>query len=116
MVMPSAPTATLIVIQSEFLFELLIILLDFPARFGHLHQAPQGVVGRQITEEVLGRLRGLFRPLHEQPDLFPRAAALMKSVRSLNATGPEARLQPSFAAFPPANFLPALGLLGSFFD
>src|SRR5436190_3931785 len=29
---------------------------------------------------------------------------------------PEARLQPTFAAFPPTNFLPSLGLLRSFFD
>src|SRR5579863_2309462 len=30
----------------------------------------------------------------------------------LHAGRPEARLQPAFAPFPPANFLPALGLLG----
>jgi hypothetical protein len=31
MVMPSGPAATLIMIQPEFLLELLIVLLDFPA-------------------------------------------------------------------------------------
>ncbi len=32
-------------------------------------------------------------------------------MRSLHASGPKARLQPSLAAFPPANFLPALSLV-----
>src|SRR5260370_30497084 len=116
MVMQSAPTATLIVIQSQFLLELLIVLLDFPARLGHLHKATKTVIGRQITQEISGRLRVLFRPLYQQPDLFPWLTALMKSVRSLHAARPEARFQPTFAAFPPANFLPTLGLLSSFFD
>src|SRR5712692_8084565 len=35
-----------IMVQSEFLLELLIILLDFPARFGDLYEAPKAVVGR----------------------------------------------------------------------
>src|SRR6266478_1190817 len=43
MVMPPAPTATLVVVQSEFFLELLIILLDFPARFGDLYEAPKAV-------------------------------------------------------------------------
>jgi len=31
MVIPTAPTATLIVVQAVFFFELLVVLLDFPA-------------------------------------------------------------------------------------
>src|SRR5260370_7105207 len=116
MVMPSAPTAAFIVIKSEFLFELLIVLLDFPARLGHLYQATKTVSGRQITQEGVGRLRDLFRPLHQQPDLFPWLTAFMKSVRNLHPARPEARLQPTLAAFSPANFLPALSLLSSLFD
>src|SRR6266481_490756 len=114
--MPSAPTAALIVIQSEFFLELLIVLLDFPARLGHLYKATKTVVARQITQEVFGRRRGLIRPFHEQPDLFPWLTALMKSVRNLHAARPEARLQPTLASFPPANFLPTLGLPSGFFD
>ena len=36
-VMPSSPTTALIMIESEFLFQLLVILFDFPARFGNLN-------------------------------------------------------------------------------
>ena len=64
-VMPSAPTAALIMIQAEFLLELLIILLDFPARFGDLYEAPKAVIGRQVAEEIPGRLSGPFWPFHK---------------------------------------------------
>src|SRR5712692_9679234 len=40
----------------------------------------------------------------------------MKSMGGLHATRPKARLQPSFAAFPPANSFPALSLLSRFLD
>src|SRR5260370_42601144 len=116
MVMPSARSAAFIVIQSEFLFELLIVLLDFPARIGHLYQATKTVSVRHTTQEVESRLRALSRPLHQQPDLFPWLTAFMKSVRNLHPARPEARLQPTLAAFSPANFLPALSLLSSLFD
>src|SRR5471032_2213934 len=115
-VMPAAPTEPLIVIQPEFLLELLIVLLDLPACFGDLHKSSKTVIGRQIAKEMPGRLRGFFGPLDQQPDLFAWVAALVKSMGRLHADRPEARLQPTFAAFPPANFLPALGLLRSFFD
>src|SRR4051794_1192170 len=103
-------------IEPEFLLELLIILLDLPARLGDLHQASKTVITRQIAEEIPRRLRGFFRPLDQQPDLFEWLAALVKSMRRLHPERTETRLQPTFAAFPPANVLPALGLLRSFFD
>src|SRR6266481_9496018 len=115
-VVPTAPTAPLVVVQPQFLFELLIVLLDLPACFGDLHQPSKTVLGREIAKEIPGRLRGFFRPLDQQPDRFAWLAALVKSMGRLHADRPEARLQPTFAAFPPANFLPALGLLRSFFN
>ena len=115
-VVPAAPAAPLIVIQPEFLLELLIVLLDLPTCFGDLYQSPKTVVSGQVAEEISGRLRGCFRPLDKQPDLFAWLAALMKSMGRLRADRPEARLQPTSAALPPANSLPALGLLRSFFD
>ena len=57
--MPAVPTATLIVIQPEFLFELLIVLLDLPTGLGHLYQPAETVGGGQITEEVFDGLGGL---------------------------------------------------------
>ena len=115
-VVPAAPTAPLIVIQTEFLFKLLIVLLDLPACFGDLHQSAKAVIGGQVAEEIPGRFRRFFRPFNQQPDFFAWIAARVKSVGGLYASRPEARLQPTFTAFPPANFLPALGLLCRFFD
>src|SRR5580704_7142045 len=112
---PAAPVAPLVVIQSELLLELLIVLLDLPACFGDLHQSSKAVIGRQIAEEIPGRFRSFFRPLGQQPDLFARFATLVKSVGRLHAGRPEARLQAAFTAFPPAYFLPVSGLLCSFF-
>src|SRR4029453_12605000 len=103
-------------IQPEFLLELLIVLLDLPACFGDLHQSSKTVINRQIAEEIPGRLRRFFRPLDQQPDLFAWVAALVKSMGRLHPDRTESRLQPTFAAFPPANLLPALGLLRSSFD
>src|SRR5271166_6717382 len=73
-------------------------------------------MGRQIAEEIPARLRGFGRPLDEQPDFFAGFTALMKSVRSLHPPRPKAGLQPTLAAFPPANFLPACGLLSGLLD
>ena len=64
MTMPTPSTAAFVVIQPRFLFELLIVVFDLAAAFGGPHQAPQGVLCRQVTEEVLGGLRLGLRPLH----------------------------------------------------
>ena len=115
-VMPSAPTPALIMIKSEFLLQLLVVLLDLPSRFGDLNQSTETVLGGQIAKEVFGRLRSFDGPLDQQPKLFTRLTTFMKSVRGLHTPRPETALQPTFAAFPPANFLPALRLLSGFPD
>src|SRR6516164_6344860 len=114
--MPAVPTATLIVIQPEFLFELLIVLLDLPTGLGHLYQPAETVGGGQITEEVFDGLGGLLRPFHQQPDLFAGLTTLMKPVGGLHTSRPEARFQPAFAALPPTNFLPTLSRLCDLFN
>ena len=44
--MESAPTATFVVTQPEFLLQFLIIPLDDPAVFGKAHQFDQRHIGR----------------------------------------------------------------------
>ena len=39
--MPALPAAPFVVVQSQFLFQLLIVLFDSPAQFGQLHQAAE---------------------------------------------------------------------------
>src|SRR5207244_5236689 len=68
MMMPAWPAAPFVVVQSQFLFELLVVLLHSPAEFSQPHQAPQRDLLRQVREPILG---GRFRfrwPLDQQPD------------------------------------------------
>src|SRR4051812_23554356 len=52
--MKAAPTASFIMIEPEFLLEVLIIPLDPPAQLGRVNQIDQG--RRQGREPVLARL------------------------------------------------------------
>jgi hypothetical protein len=54
---PALPVATVIVIQAEFFFELVIVLLDSAAALDKPHDPPQQGAGREIAQPVLGRAR-----------------------------------------------------------
>ena len=49
MVMPALPVAAFVVIQAEFFFELVIILLDLPAAFDEPYDTAQGIVSGKIA-------------------------------------------------------------------
>ena len=51
--MKSAPATTFEVVESEFLFEFLIVALDAPAQLGHPHQLPERGVGWQVHRKYL---------------------------------------------------------------
>src|SRR3954469_9775945 len=74
MVMETAPAAPLIVPQSEFLLELLVVAFDAPPELGKFDQAREGDVLRQGREPVLGGLLLAFRPLDQKPFLRARFA------------------------------------------
>ena len=46
---PSLPVATFVVIQAEFFFELVLILLDLPTAFEESYDTSQGVVSRKVA-------------------------------------------------------------------
>jgi hypothetical protein len=46
---PSLPVATFVVIQAEFFFELVIILLDLPTAFDESYDTAQRVVSRKVA-------------------------------------------------------------------
>src|SRR6266849_5680587 len=52
--MPAWPAAPFVVVQSQFLFELLVVLLHSPAEFSQAHQAPQRDLLGQVREPILG--------------------------------------------------------------
>ena len=64
-VMPALPIATFIMVQAEFLFELMIVLLDLPTTFDQADDAPQCIVTGKVTETILGRCLFRLRPLDQ---------------------------------------------------
>src|SRR6187455_1117372 len=72
MMMKAAPAASFIMIEPQFLLEILIIPLNSPAQLGPVDQIDQGGRGRQSRKPVLGRLRVTRRPLDQQPLLRMR--------------------------------------------
>lgn len=56
-----------LMIQTELFVELLVILIDCPARFGQSHPPPQAATGRQLGEQVLDRRRSAFGPPPPEP-------------------------------------------------
>src|SRR5215831_19593117 len=97
--MPARPAAAFVMIQPEFLLELLIVLCDLPATFSDPHQPPQPRVLRQVTEKVSGGILLALGPFHQQPDLRVGWLAFVKPVPGLDSAGVEARLEPAFRAF-----------------
>ena len=69
-VVPACPVAAFVVIEPQFLLELLIILRDLPAAFDKAHQPPRGVMLRQVAEKAFRGLRLAARPFQQQPDLL----------------------------------------------
>ena len=67
MMMPAAPGASFKVIQSQFGFQLLIVLLHPPAHLGPIDQPPEVSLLRQIGKPILRGSCFCWRPLHKQP-------------------------------------------------
>jgi len=65
MMVPPLPVAAFIVIQAEFFFELVIILLDLPAAFDEPHNTSQRVVSGKVAEAILDRRFFRLRPLRQ---------------------------------------------------
>src|SRR4051794_39502461 len=86
--METAPAAPLIVPQSEFLLELLVVALDAPPELGEFDQAHEADVLRQGREPVLGGLLLAFRPLDQEPFLRAR---LIQPVIAMSASHPHPR-------------------------
>src|SRR3954466_7769928 len=102
----AAPAAALVVVQSDLLFELLVVALDDPARLGGADQLRQLGRRRQVGEPVPGRLSLALGPLDQQPFLRPGLTALGVAVRRTDPQGGEARREITSAALAPADAAP----------
>ena len=65
--MEPAPAASFVMAEAKFLLQLLIVSLDDPAMFGHMHQIGQRNIRRQRGKPVFGWFRFAGRPFDQQP-------------------------------------------------
>src|SRR5712671_1299424 len=63
----AAPASSLVMAESEFLLEVLVVALDPPAQLGEIDEFVEWNVLRQRGEPVFGRLFLVFRPFDQQP-------------------------------------------------
>src|SRR5690349_11604647 len=106
MVMETAPAAALVVPQSEFLLELLVIAFDAPPKLGEFDQAREADLLRQGREPVLGGLLLAFRPLDQEPLLRARFAQPVVAMSGAHAHPCEARSEPIGDALAPGDLGP----------
>src|SRR3954471_4751583 len=105
--MKAAPAASFIMIEPQFLLEILIIPLNPPAQLGPVNQIDQGGRRRQGREPGLGRLRAPRRPLDQQPLLRMRLAPPIIAMGRAHPQRGEAPAQlTTLAALTPAHRLP----------
>src|SRR3954464_6600322 len=105
--MKAAPAASLIMVEPQFLLEVLVIALDPPAQLGHVDQIDQRGRSRQGREPILARLLVTVRPLDQQPLLRMRLAPPTVAMRRAHPHRGEAPAQlTTLAALTPAHRLP----------
>ena len=64
-VVPALPVAPFVVVQAEFFFQLMVVLLDLPPALDQTHQPPQCIVSGKIAEVVFGGCLLRLRPLDQ---------------------------------------------------
>ena len=107
-VMPALPAAPFVMVQSQFLFQLLIVLFHAPAEFGQLHQAWERDPLGQVREPVLAGSFRLGGPLAQQPDGFQLGPPLNMAMGRLHPASREAAALRASAALSPG-YRPPLG-------
>src|SRR3954463_5047804 len=86
---PSRIRTAFEMVQAEFGFEFLILLLDRPALMREAHQLLDRRRGRQVDEEVFGARRRAEVLFAQEPDLW-REASIAPVVGGGDADGREA--------------------------
>src|SRR3954469_21363824 len=105
--METAPAASLVVSQAEFLFQLLVIALDPPAQLGQIDQALEGHVRRDGGQPILGGFGLTLGPFDQEPFLASRLGPPIVTMGGPHPNSGKARCQRSRASLAPGNRLPA---------
>ena len=107
--MPAWPAASFVVVQSEFLLELLVVLCHPPAQLGELNQAPQRDPLGQVGAPIFGRGFHVCGPFEQQPDRLQLGLAVSMAMRRLDPAGGEATALRTLGAWAPGDGVPRLG-------
>src|SRR3954453_7390913 len=105
--METTQAASLVVPQTQFLFQLLVIALDAPAQLGQIDQAIEGYVRRKGGKPIFGRLSVALGPFDQQPFLIPRLGPPIVAMGGPPPNPGKARDQRPRASLAPGNRLPA---------
>src|SRR3954468_15232184 len=106
MMVETAPAAALVVPQSEFLLELLVIAFDAPPKLGEFNKARETNVLRQGREPVLGGLVLALRPLDQEPLLRARFAQPVIAMGGAHPHAGKPRGEPINCALAPGDLGP----------
>ena len=99
--MPASPGSPFKMVQPQFIFQLLVVLLNPPADFGPINQFMQSNGLWQIGEPIFYGLRLWPRPFDEQPTNRFRRFAVKITDGGLDADGREAATHRPFCPCPP---------------
>src|ERR1700722_18011625 len=106
MMMKPAPTSSLEMPQTQFLFQFFIVAFDDPAELGQADQVRDFRFHRQGRQPILSGFGLSLRPLDQKPLLWTRFSALLIPMRRTDPHSGETRPEPTLGAGPPSNALP----------
>jgi len=107
-VVKAAPPSSLVMIEPEFLLELLIITLDPPPQFGVLDERRDGRLRRQGRKPIFGRPAFILGPFDKKPLFGVGRRTPIVAVSRSNSNRSEARAQILVRAFTPFDLTPSV--------
>ena len=108
--MKATPPPPLVVAQSEFLLEVLVVALDPPAQLGDVNQGTAADGRGQGRQKVLRWLGFVRRPFDQAPFLGAGRGTMVIAMRRANTHRREARGELGIGAFAPGD--PPPGFFG----
>ena len=106
MVVKASPASALEVIESDLLFELLIVTFDSPSDLRQADELFGGRIGGHRGQPELGRLCLSLRPLDHKPLPITRSMSEFVSVSRSDTQEGESRAHAAEGALPPRDRLP----------
>src|SRR5580692_4622593 len=103
MMMEATPSSPLIVTETKFLFEVLVVALDPPAQLGGVHQFTTAGVRGQRGQKVFRRLGFVRRPFDQTPLLGSGRRAVIITMCGPDTHGREARDELGVGSFAPGD-------------